>query len=144
MQGLSFSFQSLSETSPICRTAFDSFQAKYSAFSSGYNCMVSQNAVQYASFLQQIAPNWKNRRQSPLVNAGYASRVLSMTHSISSFCNYHEFAHAIDKTTIQIVLLGCGVDVVGLWSSSLVETNAIRIIEIDMPEICDIKRKVTC
>lgn len=127
----------LNQASPICRTAFDALQAKQSALDAGYQPLVVHNDRVYRK-LQQATGSFTGRRQTPLVNAGYAARVMAMSHSIYSFCNYHQFASA-DKE-IQIVLMGCGVDIIGLWSQSLFPNQRIRVVEVDLPEVCTAKR----
>ena len=98
----------------------------------------------------------KTRRQTPLVNAGYAVRVLSISHAIRSFVSYHKFLSSSQrqgqaqtrkgpKRRIRIVFLGCGVDVIGIWSRSLVQNNdniLLTVIEIDKLEICSIKKEM--
>ena len=158
-------------TSSVAKTCFDAIRAKQSAVVAGYDPMVVENQDVYETLLLRavdsssieeesaadskpnLKPKSRARRQTPLVNAGYASRVLSISYAIRSFVSYHtlvssslqrEQSHI--KGRIRIVFLGCGVDVIGLWARSLVQsddsTMAITIIEIDKPEVCSIKRKM--
>lgn len=101
--------------------------------------MVTRNEEHYQDLLQRATSDWKVRRQTPLVNAGYATRVLAVSHAIDGFVQYHQHVHP--ETEIQIVFFGCGVDVIGLWSHSLVErSDRIRILELDMPSVCATKK----
>ena len=156
-------------TSSVAKTCFDAIRAKQSAVVAGYDPMVVENQGVYEKLLLRAVdsssiekdstsdskPKLKprTRRQTPLVNAGYASRVLSISYAIRSFVSYHKLVSSSlqreqshTKGRIRIVFLGCGVDVIGLWASSLVKTDdntmAITIIEIDKPEVCSIKRKM--
>ena len=127
----------LSQSSPVAKTAFDSLQAKQSAVSVGYgDSIVVKNSEIYTNLLKDVSTEWKTKRQTPLVNAGYASRVLAISHSIDSFVSYHRHRRS---RRIQIVFLGCGADVIGLWAHSL-DPSRLSIIELDTPEVCAIKR----
>jgi O-methyltransferase involved in polyketide biosynthesis len=98
------------------------------------------------------------RRQTPLVNAGYAMRVSTILSTILNFVRYHH--QRLDAATdgqsrsdeVQIVVLGAGLDVTGLWSMSAVNVlrgvndgseptsaTSVRVVEIDTPEVCRIK-----
>jgi GNAT superfamily N-acetyltransferase len=93
------------------------------------------------------------RQQSPLVSAGYAMRIAIMTHMVHSFVSFHhddigrennnngEQQQQRPKKNINIVLLGCGMDVLGLWANSLVsDSNTVHVWEVDVPEIARAKR----
>jgi GNAT superfamily N-acetyltransferase/O-methyltransferase involved in polyketide biosynthesis len=112
------------------------------------------------------------RRQTPLVNSGYAMRVSTVVSTILNFARYHScHQRGLDDATehqspsndeIQIVMLGAGLDVTGLWSMSALNvllriddgdntdvaaqlyssSPKIRVVEIDTPEICRIKGPV--
>jgi ribosomal protein S18 acetylase RimI-like enzyme len=158
-------------TSSVAKTCFDAIRAKQSAVTAGYDPMVVENqsiykqlllrAVDSASIEEESGTDstpkakTRTRRQTPLVNAGYASRVLSISYAIRSFVSYHRLVCSSlaqkqlpttmnTKRRIRIVILGCGVDVIGLWARSLVHSDddamAITIIEVDKPEICSVKR----
>jgi GNAT superfamily N-acetyltransferase/O-methyltransferase involved in polyketide biosynthesis len=131
---------SLNQSAPIAKTAFDSLQAKQSAHSVGYTPMVTRNEECYQDLLNTATIDWKVRRQTPLVNAGYAARVLAVSHSIDNWVKYHQHVHP--ETKLQIVFFGCGIDVIGIWSRSLVERSGlIRIVELDMPSVCATKKQ---
>eukprot|EP00535_Pseudo-nitzschia_heimii_P005081 CAMPEP_0197192740 /NCGR_PEP_ID=MMETSP1423-20130617/25640_1 /TAXON_ID=476441 /ORGANISM="Pseudo-nitzschia heimii, Strain UNC1101" /LENGTH=262 /DNA_ID=CAMNT_0042645697 /DNA_START=30 /DNA_END=814 /DNA_ORIENTATION=+ len=158
-------------TSSIAKTCIDAIRAKQSAVIAGYDPIVVENQCVYKNLLLQMVVSSsietesltedvakkksRTRQQTPLVNAGYASRVLCISYAIRSFVSYHKFASSLlqpshdTKTTnyrIRIILLGCGVDVIGFWARSLVQANdntvALTIIEIDKPEVCSVKRKM--
>jgi len=130
---------SLNQSSPVAKTAFDSLQAKQSALSLGYSPLVVRNAGTYRDLLQRATSDGTLRRQTPLVNAGYASRVLAVSQAIDGFVQF--YGHVCPTITIQIVFLGCGVDVIGLWARSLCkESNELRIVELDMPDVCKAKK----
>jgi ribosomal protein S18 acetylase RimI-like enzyme/O-methyltransferase involved in polyketide biosynthesis len=132
---------SLNHASPVAKTAFDSIQAKKSALSAGYDTMVVENTQRYHELLERITSGLTTKRQTPLINAGYACRVLAMSHSVSQFVKYHQ--HTCPHKRIQIVLLGCGIDILGLWSRSLVpHGDVLRIVELDMPTVCSTKKRV--
>jgi O-methyltransferase involved in polyketide biosynthesis/GNAT superfamily N-acetyltransferase len=126
----------LNQSSPVAKTAFDSLQAKQSAVSVGYDPIVVRNQEVYRQFLQEATTEWKTKRQTPLVNAGYAARVLAISHAIHSFVAYHQHRQS---NRIQLVFLGCGADVIGLWAHSL-EPSKVTVLELDTPEVCSIKR----
>jgi GNAT superfamily N-acetyltransferase/O-methyltransferase involved in polyketide biosynthesis len=125
----------------VIKTAFDAIQAKYSAaMVAGYS-MVVDHTEMYQELIKHIASNKK--RQTPLVNAGYACRVLAVSHRIRSFLSYHEIMADNSKRRrhkVQILLLGCGVDVIGIWAAKSLSTLDVTILEVDTPEICQVKR----
>uniref|UniRef100_A0A7S4AJP4 N-acetyltransferase domain-containing protein n=1 Tax=Pseudo-nitzschia australis TaxID=44445 RepID=A0A7S4AJP4_9STRA len=165
-------------SSSIGKTCFDAIRAKQSAVAAGYDPIgvgrheqevyeeLLSRAVDSSSSSIPIEDGgrWKAkaRRQTPLVNAGYASRVLSISYAIRSYVSYHKFISAYQhhregeeqnktrakKQRIRIVFLGCGVDVIGLWTRCLLPTDdnsnnvSVTIVEVDTPEVCSIKRKM--
>jgi O-methyltransferase involved in polyketide biosynthesis/GNAT superfamily N-acetyltransferase len=124
--------------SPVAKTAFDAVQAKRSALAVGYNPLVVAKEDVYKDFLQRLTCDLKVKRQTPLVNAGYAARVIAVSHVINSFVTFHSWKKKTAQ--IQIVFLGCGVDVIGLWAG-LLDTTRIRIIEVDTDEVCAVKKE---
>lgn len=131
---------SLNQSSPVSKTAFDSIQAKKSALSVGYDSMAVKNSEIYNKMLVKVTAGLKTKRQTPLVNAGYACRSQAISHSIHAFISYHQ--HINPSKRIQIVLVGCGVDILGLWARSLVtKSDIIRVIELDVPRVCLIKKE---
>ncbi|CAJ1967073.1 unnamed protein product [Cylindrotheca closterium] len=125
----------LNQATPVGKTAFDSVQAKQSAILAGYDVTAGGK---YKEFLSKVTFDWKMKRQTPLVNAGYAARVQAISQSISSYVEFHKFRQS---DSIQLVLLGCGADVVGLWSHSL-DPQRVVVLEVDTPEICLSKSEI--
>ena len=83
------------------------------------------------------------RRQAPLISAGYAMRVACMARSVQSFVSFHNKSCNNKSTTnnIHIVLLGCGMDVLGLWAALLNSaSNTIHVWEVDTPAVAHQKR----
>eukprot|EP00980_Cylindrotheca_fusiformis_P005023 scaffold1062_cov130-Cylindrotheca_fusiformis.AAC.29 len=128
----------LNQSSPVGKTAFDSIQAKQSAVSAGYERIVVKNERHYKELLSAVTAEFKTKRQTPLVNAGYAARVLAVSHAIHSFIAFHELRNS-DR--IQIVLLGCGADVIGLWAHNLCPSR-VAILEVDTQEVCCSKKDI--
>jgi O-methyltransferase involved in polyketide biosynthesis/GNAT superfamily N-acetyltransferase len=135
--GVSLSNMNLSSASPVAKTAFDALQAKRSAFSVGYKPFVVAEEDIYKDLLERITSESKFKRQTPLVNAGYAVRVLAMSRAIQSFVDFHQRKNSTKQ--IQIVLLGCGMDVIGLWAG-LLDPDRIKIVEVDTQEVCLVKK----
>lgn len=97
------------------------------------------------------------RRQTPLVNAGYSFRVAAITgcivRYIQSHCitrnvsdgdENHEFqgkSSSERKSMINVVMIGCGLDALGLWALSL-SPSQIQLFEIDCKENCDLKMHI--
>lgn len=129
---------SLNQSSPVTKTAFDSIQAKQSAVAAGYEGIVVRNEENYKTMLSAVTAELKMKRQTPLVNAGYASRILTISYAINSFILYHEMTNS---KRIQIVLLGCGADVIGLWAHSL-SPSRVTVLEVDTPEVCSSKSDI--
>ncbi len=150
-------------TSSVAKTCFDAIRAKQSAVSAGYDPMVVENQGVYEDLLLRAVDSAstegedskqkgkaRTRRQTPLVNAGYASRVLSISYTIRSFVSYQKLISTTlqqddtkPRRRIRIVLLGCGVDVIGFWARSLVNEDDnlwLTIVEIDKPEVCEVKQ----
>lgn len=128
----------LNQSSPVGKTAFDSLQSKQSAVLAGYDPIVVRNIGNYKDLLRQVTSDWKIKNQTPLVNAGYAARVLVISHIIQSFVSYHVLRKA-DR--IQIALLGCGGDIIGLWAHSLCPDKVV-LLEIDTQEVCSLKKDI--
>lgn len=165
----------------VCRTALDALQAKYSAVClAGYPVSLSEqhhpengasdptdgqakgndappsSGASYEQLLRAMAMhvcNNKPKRQTPLVNIGYAMRVASSLDSVQRFVTFHE--HRTNKTAgneddgnvdaaadLQIFILGAGMDVTGLWALfKSGSSTGIRVIEVDFPEICQAKKE---
>ena len=115
----------------ISKTAIDSLHAKLSAIDAGWLSSNSSSLLDgYTQILEQIhdgieGPQSKRRRQTPLVNAGYAARMAVMTFILEkwfdSVLSQHENIEGIN-----VVVLGCGLDAVGLWSRNVLDETLIK------------------
>jgi len=115
----------------ISRTAKDALQAKLSAYNAGYRPGVRNTEV-YGKLLTSMGKTLQvDKRQTPLVNIGYAVRVAVVLQQIQAFVSFHR------NQPLQIVLLGAGLDVTGLWSLTL--AHNINVIEVDLLDICEAK-----
>ena len=119
-------------TLSVTKTAWDALIAKRSALTAGYE-PITQNGARYRHLLDVIAGGMDEKRQSPLVNAGYAVRLAIVTSTVYSFLKYHADA------PVQLVILGCGLDVLGLWAHSVDSFN-VTVFELDMPQISAAKK----
>ena len=128
----------------VTRTASDALLAKWSALDAGYR-PAGENSDSYKSLLQQMTAaalqreGIRQKRQSPLVNAGYAARIACMTYAVESFMSYHKTAATTTCSQLQVVLLGCGLDVLGLWAFTQ-SPDEIKLFEVDTPEIVKVKK----
>ena len=122
----------------VSRTALDSLNSKVSALHVGYQPVKSQdNGEIYNQLLMQMSQllspaRTKVKRQTPLVNAGYAFRIAAVTETLRRFVRESEKVsddNVLDVPTINIVLVGSGFDVLGLWALSL--HPGIKVYEID-------------
>ena len=93
----------------------------------------------------------RKRRQTPLVNGGYASRIAVMTFILERWVE-HQLGSIIDDTTdantnnttdddynddeesfkdndtsINVVIVGCGMDTLGVWSKYLVQNMLLSL-----------------
>ena len=97
----------------------------------------------------KIPPTMVIRPQSPLVRAGYAMRVASVAQTVHSFVTFHtndndgSSCNTTTPITLNLVILGCGMDVVGLWAQSLGEKDKVRmhIWEVDTLSVARRKRE---
>jgi O-methyltransferase involved in polyketide biosynthesis len=125
----------------VSKTAKDSIQAKFSALAGGYRPVVGPQAKIYEALLESVASALgATKRQTPLVNAGYAIRVAAVCKQIQAFLSFHQQQKS--ASTLQLVHLGAGLDVTGLWSLSLDASIEMHVIEVDTPEICTAKREL--
>ena len=128
----------------ISKTALDSIQAKLSAIHAGWLHDDSNNVNThpihvYTRLLQTLCPNGE-RRQSPLINAGYAARMAVVTfvlerwiHGVVARC-----ASSSDMTcdTINVAIIGCGMDALGIWSKFLLQHSMNKVLAQDSVESC--------
>jgi ribosomal protein S18 acetylase RimI-like enzyme/O-methyltransferase involved in polyketide biosynthesis len=153
--------KTVAAVSVVAKTAIDAIYAKHSAIRAGYNPMVPDQQELYEELLEDMTVRMeqcryddisqqpsKRRQQTALVNAGYASRVLAMSHRIQSFLLYHQMtAVAGRKTNIQLIFLGCGLDVIGLWAAKSFKPPQsswldLTVVEVDMMEVYHFKRDI--
>ena len=114
----------------ISKTAIDSLHAKLSAVDAGWlgtndNNDQSSSLDGYTQILEQIhdgieGPHSKRRRQTPLVNAGYAARMAVMTFILEKWIDSVVSRHH-NNEGINVVVLGCGLDALGLWSRNVLD-----------------------
>jgi Leucine carboxyl methyltransferase len=158
----------------IVRTATDSLLAKYSAivtvgYSPNFNTDPSNGPGDHCGddILEKTSPTKVDsmstykvllqsmteyyavsnaKRQSPLLNAGYAIRIACVLRQVESFVAFHR--HCKTNCPVQIIIPGCGLDVTGLWCLSLLRDEmgiattpdfSIHVVEIDFPSICESK-----
>jgi len=127
----------MSASSSVVRTAYDALLAKQSALKVGYQ-PVKENPNIYADLVEAIASYTPSRkRQSPLVNAGYAARIAVVTSTIDAFIKFNQD----NARNLQLVIIGGGLDILGLWASSLCP-NKIEVFEIDTDDIFREKRRI--
>jgi hypothetical protein len=126
----------------VSKTAKDALQAKYSAVQAGgYKPVGGPQAQDYETLLHTVASFLgATKRQTPLVNVGYTIRVAVVCQQIQSFVFFHQRQGA---AVLQLLYLGAGLDVTGLWSLSLdaESSTEIHVVEVDTLEICAAKRE---
>lgn len=143
----------------ISKTAHDSLQAKLSAAETGWlhsndvdsvpNPTVDSHPIYvYTKLLEQLHQGRK-RRQSPLVNAGYAARMSTMTFILERWV--YEVLKADNIRCINVVMVGCGMDALGIWSKHLLERRLsqfsnrslviLNVYEFDCWDNCILKKE---
>ena len=113
----------------VSRTAKDALQAKYSAVAiAGYqpdptvSSKKKDDNDSYRFWLERVAVAANaTRRQTPLVNAGYAMRVTCLLDHIDTFLRFHHQQHR----QVNLVVLGAGLDVTGLWALEQQQQSAV-------------------
>jgi GNAT superfamily N-acetyltransferase/O-methyltransferase involved in polyketide biosynthesis len=131
----------------ISKTAIDSLHAKLSAVEAGWLCSHNNNNNSssspdddinilldgYTRILQQIhdgiddeGQSKRRRRQTPLVNAGYAARMVVMTFILEKWIDSVAMINKEEGGRINVVALGCGLDALGLWSRNVLDTALTR------------------
>ena len=129
---------SVGVSAAVLRTACDSFMAKLSFVEAGYETIGLNGAV-YARLMREFGGELvgrgvaTRRRSSALVNLGYAIRVGVITREIERFVRVY-------GGRVNIVMVGCGVDVLGLWACSLSES--VQVVELDDPTFVDLKGSI--
>ena len=130
----------------VTRTAADALLAKWSALDAGYQ-PVGEHRDVYKRLLQQMSSaalareGIRQNRQSPLVNAGYAARIACMTQAVFAFLSYHKSATLSTNPPVQVVLLGCGLDILGIWALSQ-SPSSIKLFEVDTFEVVKSKKEI--
>ena len=145
-------------SSSITRTAYDAILSKWSAVAAGHS-VTNHNEDQYKALLEGVSTaaslalasssspssspssfhtgRPRKRQQSPLVNAGYAARLSIVLALMESFVSHH----TSNGTVVRLVILGAGLDVIGLWAHTL-SPNLVKLVELDCIEIVNAKRKL--
>ena len=170
---------SASVSASVAQTARDALNAKSSALSVGYKpvwpladlygklmgrvntALAEDNDANDTSKRDHRNKGKKRppfRRQTPLVNAGYAARMAAVSHTVGRFVQAHhgdlrradgdcagsenDRNPTSQPRPINIVLVGCGLEILGLWASALSTCpSLVCIYEIDCDEICQLKRR---
>ncbi len=161
-----------SVASSVSKTAMDAINAKLSLMQSGYQPVPNfklqlqtnppkapeelspgkdvppSNSLElYGHLLHRIKVG-KVRRQTPLVNAGYAVRVSIISSTIVRFI--HEKQNILPSSTVNLIFLGGGLDIMGVWAgivsscSTVSSSNSlianVQVYEVDCIENCIEKR----
>lgn len=123
----------------VTRTASDALQAKASAIcNAGYRPKVPC-VEEYVSLVRQVCKDSSPKRQTPLVHAGYLLRTQAILSTVYNFIYYlRSQTNSVGDATI--ILLGCGLDVTGLWAATFPQIG--NVIEIDLPTVCAEKRSI--
>lgn len=123
----------------ILRTAQDALQAKTSCIMSPYEHTLPQGPhpnVYKELMLQMNGASLK--RQSPLVHAGYAVRMAALSSVLSQFLQT-TFSEKDSDAVLNVLILGAGLDPLGLWALNLVPHAKVQVYELDGPENVDLK-----
>jgi len=99
----------------------DAAQSKSSAREK-YNCSDRRNGKQ----------SIRRRRQTPLVNWGYATRMQCLWKRLSATIAEYE--------TLQLLILGAGLDRIGFDLVKTFPNTLTSLVEVDLPPICALKR----
>lgn len=146
-------------TAPIAKTAEDAINAKFSAVHCKYKLVPEMQLLHvpvvpakesnisetipfttsqdlYKDLLDKIKDG-KVRRQTPLVNAGYAVRVLAISSTILKFIKEKQGGSHSSK--INLVLLGAGLDIMAIWACLIGSCDGnfnanIQLYEVDCDE----------
>lgn len=119
----------------ITKTAQDAINAKLSCLEASYDSvMKGPNRKLYKDLMHQIVGD-KVKRQSPLVNAGYAIRMEIISSILSSFIELNS-----NSPTINVVILGAGLDPLGFWA--LAQSSSVQVFEVDCLEIYLMKSEI--
>ena len=122
-------------TQSVLKTGHDAFQAKASFVSAGYaSSVINRNHDDYVRYTESIANllESKPRKQTALVNIGYAARVAVVTRAIEHF-----ISSSFSLSPINLIIIGCGLDPLGMWSLTL--SSSVNVIEIDCDDFASMK-----
>jgi GNAT superfamily N-acetyltransferase len=138
--------------SSVTRTAHDALMAKASACRAGYRPRGVPKADVYTGLLLLDQPPGvsRRRRQTPLVHAGYALRFQAILATVTRFVDYvmalpndgEDGSTSPPAPKAQLIFLGAGMDVTGLWAGHL--ADHLHIIEVDLPTVCATKGQRLC
>ena len=85
------------------------------------------------------------RRQSPLVNAGYAARMAVMTYILESWVDEAvrewQAEASNERVNVNVVMVGCGMDALGIWSKHILDHSLRKAFESKTTDV-DIKMNV--
>lgn len=119
----------------ITKTAQDAINAKLSCLEASYDSVLKgPNRKLYKDLMHQIVGD-KVKRQSPLVNTGYAIRMDIISSILSSFIGLHS-----NSPTINVVILGAGLDPLGFWA--LAQSSSVQVFEVDCLEVYLMKSEI--
>lgn len=117
----------------ISKTALDSQTAKLSAIMAGWlssdsPCGNKDGNIldDYTRLLEKIhdgIEGQSRRRQTPLVNAGYAARIAVMTYIVERWIDSVVSRQNNDDRGVNVVALGCGLDALGLWTRHVLDNS---------------------
>ena len=122
----------------ISKTAIDSLHAKLSAIDAGWLSSSSKSSSSclldgYTQLLEKIHDGMidgpqsrRRRRQTPLVNAGYAARMTVMTFILEKWIDGVISQQQEKVEGINVVVLGCGLDAIGLWSRNVLDDAVMK------------------
>ena len=127
-------FENTMNDSSVTRTASDAIQAKASAVLNASYRPDVPCAEAYVKLLQSMLGAKAPKRQTPLVHAGYLLRIQAILSLVHRFVDY------VDDDA-QIILLGGGMDVTGLWAGQSF-AQVRRVVEVDLPTVCAAKREI--
>jgi O-methyltransferase involved in polyketide biosynthesis/GNAT superfamily N-acetyltransferase len=153
---------------PIVQTAFDAVLAKYASLKAGYepiSPIPSSSETSSTCRYLEVFHKWlygntyddnkhpssdttcSRRLQSPLVHAGYAIRLATISFTVEAFLTFHfQNCSREGNKKLQLVILGCGLDILGLWTLIAHHHNlgeeSITVYDLDKPQITRIKKEM--
>jgi ribosomal protein S18 acetylase RimI-like enzyme/O-methyltransferase involved in polyketide biosynthesis len=119
----------------VVETTMSSTPSSASSFKSGNNSLLKNVNSKKRKLL---------RRQTPLVNTGYAIRMGIMSNMMERFLKNSALVSS-SRREVTIVQLGAGLDVAGIWALSVAKALGFvqaTLIELDCPAICRKKKQL--